>query len=47
MRNHNPKVHYMRLAKSNTPELRYDGNKDFCSRQKRARENSAPFGGAH
>lgn len=38
MRNHNPKVHYMRLAESITPKLRYDGKEDFSIWQKNSRK---------
>ena len=38
MRNHNPKVHYMHIAESLVPELRYDGKEDFFSWQKKARD---------
>ena len=38
MRNHNPKVNYMRLAESTVPELRYNGNEDFFLWQKKAKE---------
>ena len=38
MRYHNPKVHYMRLAESITPKLRYDGKEDFFIWQKYSRK---------
>ena len=38
MRNHNPKVHYMRIAESVAPEMRYDGKEDFFLWQKKAKE---------
>ena len=37
MRNHNPKVHYMHLAESLTPELRYDGKENFFTWQNKAK----------